>query len=220
VKTSSRLLIIGILFTACLLAANTVATKIVAIGPFNLPAAFIVFPISYILGDILTEVYGYKAARRVIWSAFGANLVFVFFVWLAMVMPAASFWDGQVAFEEILGQTPRILLAAFAGYLCGEFLNSFIMAKMKIATKGRFLWMRTIGSTVLGEGVDSFVFITIAFIGTPAFALSIIITHWVAKVLVEIIATPATYFAVGYLKKKEGVDVYDTDTNFNPFKLK
>jgi len=220
VKISSRLLIIGILFTACLLAANTVATKIVAIGPFNLPAAFIVFPISYIFGDILTEVYGYKTARRVIWSAFGANLLFVFFIWLAMIMPAASFWDGQAAFEKILGQTPRVLLAAFAGYLCGEFLNSFVMAKMKIATKGRFLWMRTIGSTVLGEGADSLVFIVIAFIGTPAFALVMIITHWVAKVLIEVIATPVTYWTVGYLKKNEGIDIYDTDTNFNPFKLK
>ena len=200
-KISPRLLVIAVLFTTCLLAANTVAVKIISLGPFDLPAAFIIFPISYILGDILTEVYGYKTARQIIWLGFAANLIFVFFIWLAMIMPAASFWEGQEAFETILGQTPRILLAAFAGYLCGEFVNSFIMAKMKIASKGRYLWVRTIGSTIVGEGLDSFIFITIAFLGTPAFALAIILTHWIAKVLVEVIAQPALYKTVNYLKR-------------------
>jgi len=196
-----------------------VAVKIIAIGPFELPAAFLIFPISYIFGDILTEVYGYRVARRVIWLGFTANLLFVVFVWLAIIMPPASFWQGQEAFSEILGQTPRVLLAAAAGYFCGEFINSYIMAKMKIASRGRHLWARTIGSTVIGQGVDSFIFITIAFIGTPAFAISIMVTHWVAKVLVEVMAQPLLYKTVNYLKRIERLDTFDTDTNFNPFRI-
>ena len=131
-----------------------------------LPAAIVIFPISYIFGDVLTEVYGYRQARRVIWLGFGCNLIAVVAIWLGQVLPAASFWDGQAAYERILGYTPRLLIASFLAYLVGEFANSFVLAKMKIVTNGRWLWTRTIGSTLVGQGLDSLVFITLAFVGT------------------------------------------------------
>jgi uncharacterized integral membrane protein (TIGR00697 family) len=184
-----------------------------------LPAAVIVFPISYIFGDILTEVYGFRWARRVIWLGFACNLVFVLFAWVGQLLPAASLWENQTAYETILGYTPRLLAASFAGYLVGEFANSYIMAKMKIRTKGRQLWARTIGSTLVGEGLDSAIFIIIAFAGTAAFAPVLIIYHWLAKTGIEVLATPLTYTAVNWLKKKEGIDTYDYKTSFNPFAI-
>ena len=218
-KFSCRFLIITALFITCLITANIIAVKIISLGQIALPAAVVVFPLSYIFGDILTEVYGYTQARRVIWLGFFCNLVFVLFAWVGQILPAAPFWEGQEAYERILGYTPRLLVASFAGYLAGELVNSFVLAKMKILTKGRFLWMRTIGSTVAGQGLDSLLFIAIAFLGTPSFALVMVLYHWLAKTLFEVVLTPVTYKAVNFLKKKESSDVYDLGTNFNPFLL-
>jgi uncharacterized integral membrane protein (TIGR00697 family) len=177
---------------------------------------------SYIFGDVLTEVYGYRQARRVIWLGFFCNLIAVVAIWLGQVLPPASFWEGQAAYERILGYAPRLLMASFLAYLVGEFANSFVLAKMKIATKGRWLWTRTIGSTLVGEGLDSLVFMTIAFVGTiPMMALgTAIITQWLAKSVYEAAVTPLTYAAVNFLKRKEGMDVYDYDTRFNPLLLR
>jgi uncharacterized integral membrane protein (TIGR00697 family) len=166
----------------------------------------------------LTEVYGYRQARRVIWLGFLCNFVVVVALWIGQVLPPASFWDGQKAYERILGYTPRLLVASFLAYLVGEFANSFVLAKMKIATKGRWLWTRTIGSTLIGEGLDSLVFMTLAFVGTiPIEALLLaILTQWFVKSFYEAAVTPLTYIVVNFLKRKEGLDLFDYDTKFNP----
>ncbi|NQT05734.1 MAG: queuosine precursor transporter [Dehalococcoidia bacterium] len=216
-SVSHRLVIFIALFITCLITANVIAVKVISLGPFLLPAAIFVFPLSYIFGDILTEVYGYRLARRVIWLGFLCNLIFVFFVWLGQVLPAAPFWEGQEAYQHILGYTPRLLAASFLGYLVGEFVNSFILARMKIMTRGRWLWSRTIGSTIVGQGLDTSIFITVAFIGTPSFVPVMILYHWLAKTLIEALATPLTYVIVNSLKKRESIDTYDHDTRFNPF---
>jgi len=218
-NVSHRFLVITALFITCLLTANIIAVKVVSIGPIILPAAAVIFPLSYIFGDILTEVYGYAQARRVIWLGFFCNLIFVIFVWVGQILPAASFWEKQEAYELILGYTPRLLLASFCGYLAGELANSFVLAKMKILTRGRFLWSRTIGSTIVGQGLDTLLFITIAFIGTPSFVLIMILYHWLTKTLIEAFLTPFTYAVVNFLKKKEAIDTYDYKTNFNPFRI-
>jgi hypothetical protein len=226
---SQRFLTIAALFITCLITANIIAVKLITLGvepirhggfqfPGPLPAAIVIFPISYIFGDILTEVYGYRQARKVIWLGFLCNLIAVFAFWVAGRIPALD--SGvQNAYERILGYTPRLLVASFSAYLVGEFANSFVLAKMKIMTRGRFLWTRTIGSTIVGEGLDATVFIIIAFGGTLSWALilGIILTHWLVKTGYEVVATPFTYMVVNFLKKKEGVDTYDHDTDFNPF---
>ena len=218
-NVSHRYVIIASIFVTCLITANIIAVKIVSLGPFVLPAAIFVFPVSYIFGDILTEVYGYHQARRVIWLGFACNLVFVFFAWVGQVLPAAPFWEQQEAYEGILGYAPRLLAASFSGYLVGEFANSFILAKMKIITEGRWLWSRTISSTIVGQGLDTTVFISLAFIGTNDFVPMMILHHWLAKIAIETVATPLTYLAVSFLKKKEAIDTYDHETNFNPFRI-
>jgi len=186
-----------------------------------LPAAVIVFPLSYLFGDVLTEVYGYAVTRRVIWLGFGCNLVFVVFILLAGALPAAPFWHEQAAYSAILGFTPRLLAASFVAYLGGEFLNSFVMARLKILTRGRRLWTRTISSTVLGQAVDSTIFITGAFAGllAPGLLLQTVATQWIFKSLYEVVATPLTYLVVGFLKRAERQDPFDTATDFNPFSL-
>jgi hypothetical protein len=211
-------LLVVSLFVTCLISSNIIAVKLVNIFGFVLPAAIILFPISYILGDVLTEVYGYHQARRVIWLGFFCNLVAVITIWIGQILPAASFWDGQTAYARILGYTPRLLLASFLAYLVGEFTNSFVLAKMKIATQGRWLWARTIGSTLVGQGLDSLVFMTLAFVGTiPLTALTgAIVAQWLSKSAYEAIVTPLTYGAVNFLKKKEGLDTFDYDTRFSP----
>ena len=217
-KTSPLFVAVVAVFVTCLLTANITAVKLVSIlGLPPLPAAVVIFPISYIFGDILTEVYGYRQARRVIWLGFLCNLIMVAAIWVGQVLPAAGFWDAQPAYERILGYTPRLLAASFAAYLVGEFANSFVLAKLKIATHGRWLWSRTIGSTIVGEGLDSAVFITLAFVGTAGLDLpQSIAVQWAFKSLYEIAATPLTYAIVAYLKRREGLDTYDNDTNFNP----
>ena len=216
-KISYRLVIITAVFITCLITANVIAVKIISLGPFILPAAIFVFPLSYIFGDVLTEVYGYRVARRVIWLGFICNLIFVIFAWVGQKLPPAPFWEQQEAYESILGYTPRLLVASFCGYLAGEFANSFVLAKMKILTQGRWLWSRTIGSTIVGQGLDTAIFITLAFIGTPSFVPIMILYHWLSKTVIEAIATPATYAIVNWLKRKEGIDSYDYETKYNPF---
>lgn len=218
-SVSHRLVIFIALFITCLITANVIAVKVISLGPFLLPAAIFIFPLSYIFGDVLTEVYGYRLARRVIWLGFLCNLIFVFFVWVGQVLPAAPFWEGQEAYQRILGYTPRLLAASFLGYLVGEFANSFILSKMKIMTRGRWLWSRTIGSTIIGQGLDTSIFITVAFIGTPSFLPIMIFYHWLAKTLIEALATPITYVMVNWMKRREAIDTYDYDTRFNPFRI-
>jgi uncharacterized integral membrane protein (TIGR00697 family) len=183
-----------------------------------MPAGIIIFPMSYICSDVLTEVYGYRQTRRVIWLGFFCNLLTVMAIWVGQILPPASFWDGQLAYERILGYTPRLLVSSFLAYLVGEFTNAFVLAKMKIATKGRWLWMRTIGSTLLGQSLDSLVFVTLAFLGTIPLShmATAILTQWLVKTGYEVVATPLTYVVVTYLKRQEGMDVYDYKTRFNP----
>ncbi len=216
---SHRFVIVTAIFVTSLITANIIAVKVISFGPVILPAAIFVFPLSYIFGDILTEVYGYHWARRVIWLGFICNLIFVSFAWVGQILPPASFWEGQEAYESILGYAPRLLVASFFGYLVGEFANSFIMAKMKILTRGRWLWSRTIGSTIVGQGLDTVIFITLAFIGTTSFLPIMLLHHWLAKTAIEAVATPFTYAVVNFLKKKEAIDAYDYETNFNPFSI-
>jgi queuosine precursor transporter len=209
------------LFVTCLLTANTMASKLITLGGVVLTAGIVIFPISYVIGDVLTEVWGYGATRRVIWLGFACNAVMVAALWVGGELPAAPFWKGQDAYETIFSQTPRVLLASFLAYLVGEFANAFVLAKLKIATGGRWLWMRTIGSTVVGQGLDSVVFVTLAFAGVvPAGALvPIVIAQWMVKVVYEAAATPLTYAAVAWLKAREGLDAYDRHTDFNPVRL-
>lgn len=220
-RYSSYFVLIVAVFITCLITANVTAVKLVEVSGLVVPAAIIIFPISYIIGDVLTEVYGYRRARLVIWLGFLCNLITVGGIWLGQALPAASFWDGQAAYERILGYTPRILAASFLAYLVGEFANAFVLAKMKIATRGRWLWTRTIGSTLVGQGLDSLVFITLAFLGTipGSRLLSAIVTQWLAKSVYEAAVTPLTYAVVNFLKRREGMDVYDHGTDFNPLSL-
>jgi queuosine precursor transporter len=209
------------LFVTCLLTANTMATKLIMVGGVVLTAGVVIFPVSYVVGDVLTEVWGYGAARRVIWLGFACNALMVAALWLGGELPAAPFWKGQDAYETIFGHTPRVLGASFLAYLVGEFANAFVLAKLKVATQGRWLWMRTIGSTVVGQALDSAVFVTLAFAAVvPAGALlHIIVAQWVFKVIYEAAATPLTYAAVAWLKSREGLDAYDRHTDFNPVRL-
>ena len=215
---SKWFIIVTAIFTTSLIVANIIAVKLISVFGFVVPAAIIIFPISYIAGDVLTEVYGYSKARQVIWLGFFCNAITVAAIWCGQMLPAAPFWHGQEAYEQILGYTPRLLAASLVAYLVGEFTNSMVLAKMKIATKGRWLWTRTIGSTLVGQGVDSLMFISLAFLGTvPLSSLaSIIVTQWLGKSLYETAATPLTYAVVNFLKHAEGIDVYDYQTNFNP----
>ena len=220
------------IFVACLITSNIIAVKLIDIGGLILPAAVIIFPVSYIVGDVLTEVYGYARARQVIWIGFACNLIAVVAIAIAGVLPPASFWaPNQAAYETILGFTPRLLAASFVAYLVGEFLNSYVLARMKVATEGRYLWARTIGSTLIGQFADSAVFITLGLLqitalppavqGTlpPQALLNTIVVQWLFKSVYEIVATPLTYVVVSRLKRAEGVDVFDRDTNFSPFHL-
>jgi uncharacterized integral membrane protein (TIGR00697 family) len=215
---SPYFVIITAIFVTCLITANITAVKLIDLFGLVLPAGIIIFPLSYITGDVLTEVYGYSRARRVIWLGFFCNFITVAAIWIGQILPAASFWDGQEAYKRILGFTPRILASSFLAYLVGEFANSFVLAKLKISTKGRWLWLRTIGSTLVGQGLDSLIFITLAFVGTipPSALLLAIVTQWLAKSIYEAAATPVTYAVVNFLKRKEKMDFYDHDTRFNP----
>jgi uncharacterized integral membrane protein (TIGR00697 family) len=218
---SWRFVMCAVFFVTCLLTANTIAAKLIVIGGVTLTAGIVIFPLSYVLGDVLTEVWGYGAARRVIWLGFACNVVMVVAIWIGGALPAAPFGASTAAYDEVLGQTPRILGASFVAYLIGEFANAFVLAKLKIATRGRWLWMRTIGSTVVGQALDSAVFVTLAFAGTlPGGALAgIVVGQWVAKVLYEAAGTPLVYAVVAWLKARECRDTFDVETDFNPIRL-
>lgn len=227
-RTESRerwLPAIAAVFVTSLIVSNIIAVKLFSLGPVYLPAGTIIFPISYIFGDVLTEVYGYARARQVIWIGFACNLFAVIIILISIHLPPASIWDtlgspaeSQRAYSSVFNLAPRILGASFAAYLVGEFLNSFVLAKMKIATGGRYLWTRTIGSTVVGQMADSLIFVSFAFAGlVPGYGLFIlIVSQWIAKSLYETAATPLTYAVVNFLKRSEQRDFFDYRTNFNP----
>ena len=206
------------LFVTALLTSNIIAVKLIGVAGHFLPAAIVIFPLTYIFGDVLTEVYGYRQARMVIWLGFACNLFMVIAFSIGQWLPPAPFWQDQKSYEAILGSTPRILGASFLAYLIGEFANSVVLSRMKLLTNGKMLWTRTIGSTIVGEGLDSAVFITLAFAGVqPGDALlGIIRDQWLVKVGYEVVATPLTYAIVGFLKRKEAIDTYDRDVSFNP----
>ena len=209
-------------FVTSLVTANIMAVKLFGLWGLVLPAGVVVFPVSYICGDVLTEVYGYRVARRVIWLGFLCNLIAVAAIYVGGILPAAPVWQDQQAYETILGYTPRLLAASFLAYLVGEFANSYVLAKMKVATNGRWLWSRTIRSTVVGQGLDSLVFVFLAFVGRIPLAaiISAIVAQWLVKSAYEALATPLTYVVVNRLKRTEDVDVYDRDTNFNPLPVR
>jgi uncharacterized integral membrane protein (TIGR00697 family) len=213
------------MFVAVLIISNLASSaKIITLGPFTFDGGTLLFPLSYIFGDILTEVYGYSVSRRVIWIGFAAAALFSITVWIVGLLPAEAEWSsraGMDAYNAILGSTPRIVIASLIAYWAGSFTNAFVLAKIKIITQGKWLWMRTIGSTIAGELVDTLLFVLIAFAFdmSGAVLFSIFVSNYIFKVGVEVLFTPVTYVIVGWLKKHEGVDVYDTQTDFNPFRL-
>ena len=191
------------------------------IGQWSFGAGVLFFPVSYIIGDILTEVYGYARARRVIWTGFAALLFMAFMAWVVVQLPPAAGWPGQDAYEFVFGNSWRIVMASMVAFWAGEFANSYVLAKMKIWTAGRHLWMRTIGSTVVGQGLDSLIFYPLAFWGLAGWPVEllwqVVLSQWAIKTAWEALLTPVTYAAVGALKRAEQVDLYDTETDFSPF---
>jgi queuosine precursor transporter len=219
-KASPLFVTVAAFFVTALVVANIIAVKLVEVSGQVFPAGLVIFPLSYLLGDVLTEVYGFRAARAVIWLGFACSLLAVAAIQAAINLPAAGFWrDNQGAYETTLGTTWRIFLASLAAYLVGELANATVLARMKVATRGRWLWSRTIGSTIVGEGLDSLIFVTIAFAGTGAGLANPIVTTWLIKVGYETAATPLTYAIVNFLKRREGIDVFDADTRLTPLPL-
>ena len=212
--------VIMALFVAVLLISNLASTKIVSLWMFTFDGGTILFPLSYIFGDVLTEVYGYQRSRKVIWTGFGAALLMALVLWVVQEMPPAADWGNQQAYESLLGFVPRIVFASLFAYFGGAFSNAFLMSVLKIKTKGKFLWVRTIGSTLVGEGIDTVIFCMVAFYGVlpNELLISIIISNYIFKSGVEILFTPLTYAIIGFLKKREQVDVYDTGISYNPFR--
>ncbi len=215
-------------FVAILLLSNVLGAGKVAqvwlpgIGWWPFGAGILFFPVSYVIGDVLTEVYGYARARRVIWAGTAAVLFMAFMSWVVVALPPSPEWKNQAAYETVFGQVPRIVLASVAAFWAGEFVNSYVLARMKVWTGGKHLWSRTIGSTVAGQGIDSLIFYPLAFGGaegwTNDLVLKVLVTQWVLKVAWEAILTPITYLAVGFLKRREGLDGFDRATDFTPFR--
>ena len=216
-------------FVVVLLLSNVVGAEkrsfidLPGIGPWPFGAGILFFPISYVIDDILTEVYGYARARRAIWCGFAALAFMAVMEWTFVHLPVSEGWNGQAAYERVFGAGWRIIVASMAAFFVGDFLNSVVLAKMKIWTKGKHLWTRTIGSTIIGEGADSLIFYPLAFYGMTDWPLSILgavmLSQFVLKVSWEVLLTPFTYLVVGWLKRKEGVDVYDVGTDFTPFTI-
>jgi hypothetical protein len=206
-------------FVVVLIVSNLVAPKITAIGPFRISGAQLMFPLTYIFGDIFTEVYGYAASRRAIWTGFFASALLAAMGMIIVALPPAPEWHDQDAYARIFGFVPRIVAASLIAYWCGEFANAFVMAKMKLLTGGRHLWMRAIGSTIAGQLVDTIIVIVIVFAGTVSWdtIVRLIYSGYLSKVLYEAAMTPVTYLVVNSLKKAEGVDTFDSATDFNPF---
>lgn len=213
--------IVGI-FVTSLITSNIVAAKVAQVGPYKMGCGIFVFPVSYIFGDVLTEVYGYARSRRVIWVGFASAALASLMFWVADVMPPAPDWPHQAAFHTVLGQLPRVVAASLVAFVCGEFANSFVLAKMKLWTGGKHLWTRTIGSTLVGQALDSAVFYPLAFIGewSAAQVVAVAVNNYLIKVAVETSFTPVTYAVVRAIKRGERVDHYDRDTDFNPLKLR
>lgn len=211
---------VTILLLSNVLGAGKVAViNLPGIGDWPFGAGILFFPLGYVLGDVLTEVYGYGRARRCVWAGFAALIFMAFMSWVVVTLPAAATWDGQAAYEAVFGQVPRIVFASIVAFCAGEFANSFVLAKMKLWTRGRYLWTRTIGSTVVGQGVDSLIFYPLAFLGiwSTSQVVVVLLTQYALKVGWEVLLTPVTYKVVGWLKDREGLDVYDETTNFTPF---
>lgn len=216
---SYLMLILSTAFVVCLLISNLIAGKVIQVSHLVLPAAVILFPLTYILGDVLTEVYGFERTRLIIWIGFAANIFAACIFVITVILPYPSFWNGQEAYKQVLGITPRIVVASLAGYFVGEFANSAVLSRMKVLTGGRWLWTRTIGSTIIGEGLDTVIFISIAFFGSMnnAVLLSMIVAQYIFKVSYEILFTPLTYLVVDWVKQREEIDKYDNDVKYNPF---
>ena len=211
-------------FVIVLLCSGVIGVqKVSMIAGIPFGTAILFFPLSYLFGDILTEVYGYARSRRVIWAGFAGLIFAAFMSYVVVVLPPAPDWPHQAAYELIFGNTPRVVIASLIAFCAGEFTNSFVLARMKVITEGRWLWMRTIGSTICGEGVDSIIFYPLAFYGADGWTLDLVLkvlaTNYTLKVLWEVLATPLTYRIVNFLKRREHEDYYDRDTNFNPFRL-
>jgi uncharacterized integral membrane protein (TIGR00697 family) len=209
-------------FVTVLLCANLIgASKVARVGPFTFGAGVLFFPLSYVFGDVLTEVYGYARARKVVWAGFGAMAFASVMSFVVLAFPPAPGWPHQEAFQTVFGNTPRIVFASLVAYFCGEFTNSYVLARLKVRTEGRYLWVRTIGSTIAGEGIDSLIFYPLAFAGvwTQDLVLTVMVTNYLFKVGWEAVITPVTYRVVNVLKRVEAEDYYDRDTNFTPFSL-
>jgi uncharacterized integral membrane protein (TIGR00697 family) len=216
---------VTILLLSNVLGAGKVATiHLPGIGAWPFGAGILFFPLSYVIGDVLTEVYGYARARRCIWVGTCALLFMAFMSWVVVKLPPAATWTNQPAYEAVFGQVPRIVFASMMAFWAGEFVNSFVLAKMKVLTSGRHLWARTIGSTVAGQGIDSLIFYPLAFLfadgWTTELVVTVLFTQWALKVLWEALLTPLTYFVVGTLKRREGVDIFDVHTEFTPFRAR
>jgi queuosine precursor transporter len=215
---------VAILLLSNVLGAGKVAVIALPWGPWPFGAGILFFPLSYVIGDVLTEVYGYARARRVIWAGTAAVLFMALVSWVVVALPPAPGWSNQPAYEAVFGQVPRIVLASVAAFWAGEFVNAYVLARMKLLTRGRHLWTRTIGSTVVGQGVDSLIFYPLAFWGaegwTPGLVVTVLFTQWALKVGWEVLLTPVTYAVVGWLKRAEGVDVFDAGTDFTPFRAR
>lgn len=210
-------------FVAILLCSNLIgAAKVAHLFGLTFGAGILFFPVSYVLGDVMTEVYGYAGARRAVWTGFVANIFAALMAIAVVGLPPAQGWGGQEHYAYVFGQTPRIVIASLAAFWAGEFANAYVMAKMKILSEGKHLWQRTIGSTVVGQGVDSLIFYPVAFLGvwTVNQVLTVLMLNYILKVAWEAILTPVTYYVIGRLKRAEGVDIYDDDTDFSPFHLK
>jgi uncharacterized integral membrane protein (TIGR00697 family) len=214
--------VIMALFVAVLLISNVASSKFLKLGPFTFDGGTILFPLSYIFGDVLTEVYGYARSRRVIWVGFICAALGALTFGAVGILPAAPGWESQDAYMAILGQTPRIVLASLIAYFAGEFSNSYVLARLKVRTRGRWLWLRTISSTLLGEGIDTILFVAIAFAGAQPAALlvSVALSNYVFKCGIEALATPLTYQVVRFLKRVECEDHFDVETDFNPFRVR
>lgn len=210
-------------FCVILVLSNVVgAAKVATLGGLTFGAGILFFPLSYVIGDVLTEIYGYARARRVIWAGFAATFFAAVMCWVIVAMPPAPGWEGQEVYEAAFGQVWRIVGASMIAFWAGEFVNSYVLARMKLWTRGKHLWSRTIGSTVFGQGVDSLIFYPLAFLGvwTTEQVLLVMVTNWGLKVLWEVVLTPVTYAVVGFLKRREGVDVFDEGTDFTPFRTR
>ncbi len=209
------------LFVGVLILSNILASKMVQIGPAVFDGGTLLFPLSYIFGDVLTEVYGYKESRKVIWTGLAMLVFMTVNIWIIGHLPSEGSWTLQKDFNNILMQMPRIVLASIIAYFAGEYSNSVILSKMKVAAKGKRLWMRTIGSTVIGEFLDSTLFVAIAFLGIyPLEVLvTIAISNYLFKTLIEVVFTPLTYAIIGYIKKSEHIDVYDFGEHYNPLPI-